>query len=265
MKGFSSKAVHAGSDATAPADIVPPIHMTTVYAYSAAGQPMLGHEYIRHSNPTRGSLEMTLAALEGAPEDCPALCFSSGMAAIDCAFRLLKPGDRLLLTADVYGGTYQLCEKILKPAGIIVDACNMTDLNAVKASLTKPATMVWLESPSNPLIRLTDIGAVSRMAHVGGALVGIDSTFGTPCFQQPLSLGADIVMHSTTKYIGGHSDLLGGALIVRDVALRERLYGIQKLTGGVGDHLDAFQSPTRLSFVACDLEREHPAETRHLV
>lgn len=238
---FATRAIHAGQEPdTITGDVVPPIHLTTVYAYTAPGEMKAGFEYIRYGNPTRAALERCLAALENAPEDCPALSFSSGMAATDCALRLLKPGERLLMAEDVYGGTTRLSEEILRPAGICVEYANAVDAETFSQAITPDTRMIWLESPSNPLLRITDIAAITRAGHDAGALVAIDSTFATPYFLNPLDLGVDIVMHSTTKYLGGHSDLLGGALICRDAALRGRLFDIQKLTGGVAAPFDCW-------------------------
>ncbi len=219
---------------------MPPIHLTTVFAYSAPGEPRGGYEYIRYGNPTRAALERCLSALEGAPDDSPALCFSSGQAATDCALRLLRPGSRLLMAHDVYGGTTQLAETILRPSGILIDYADAANTAEFTAAIHPGTRMVWIESPSNPLLRITDVGSVVRAAQEVGALVAMDNTFATPCLQNPLALGVDIVMHSTTKYLGGHSDLLGGALVCGSAGLRERLYTIQKLTGGVAAPFDCW-------------------------
>ena len=237
---FATRAIHAGLEESIDGDVVPPIHLTTVYSYRSPGEMRSEYEYIRYGNPTRTALEKCLASLENAPEDCPALCYSSGQAATDCALRLLRPGDRLLMAQDVYGGTTQLAEKILRPAGICVEYADAVDPEAFAEAIAPDTKMVWIESPSNPLLRITDVAAVIEAAHRQGALVAIDNTFATPCFQNPLDLGADIVMHSTTKYLGGHSDLLGGALVFRDPELRSRLYTIQKLTGGVAAPFDCW-------------------------
>jgi cystathionine gamma-lyase len=237
---FATRAIHAGQADSLTGDVAPPIHLTTVYAYEAPGEPRAGYEYIRYGNPTRTALEVCLAALEGAPADCPALCFSSGQAATDCALRLLRPGDRLLMARDVYGGTTQLAERVLRPMGVTVDYADATNTDEFVAAITTATRLVWIESPSNPLLRITDVRSISRGAQERGALAAIDNTFATPYFQSPLDLGVDIVMHSTTKYLGGHSDLLGGALICRTPALREQLYGMQKLTGGVASPFDCW-------------------------
>ena len=237
---FATRAIHSGQEESIAGDVVAPIHLTTIYAYAAPGETRAGYEYIRYGNPTRAALEQCLAALEGAPTDCPALCFSSGQAATDCALRLLRPGDRLLMARDVYGGTMQLAEQLLRPGGIVVEYADAASLEDFADAISRGPRMVWIESPSNPLLRITDIGGVVRAAHDAGALVAIDNTFATPCFQRPLEFGVDIVMHSTTKYLGGHSDLLGGALVCRDPALRERVFALQKLTGGVASPFDCW-------------------------
>jgi cystathionine beta-lyase/cystathionine gamma-synthase len=238
---FATRAIHAGQEPEARfGDVSPPLHLATIYAYDAPGVTRGGFDYIRYGNPTRAALETCLAALENAPPECPALCFSSGMAATDCAMRLLRPGERLLLARDVYGGTTKLAEEALRPAGVEVVTADATDTEAFTAALTPGTRLVWIETPSNPLLRLTDIAAVAAAAQQAGALVAVDSTFGTPCYQNPLDLGADIVMHSTTKYLGGHTDLLGGALILRDPALRARLYELQKTTGAVASPFDCW-------------------------
>jgi cystathionine beta-lyase/cystathionine gamma-synthase len=214
--------------------------MTSIYAFDAPGETRAGFEYIRYGNPTRSALEACVAALENAPEDCPALAYSSGMAAIDGALRLLRPGDHLLLARDVYGGTSKLVQEILIPAGIEVERADATDTDAFTARINDRTRLVWIESPSNPLMLLTDIAAISEVAHAHGALVAIDSTFATPCFQNPLDLGVDIVMHSSTKYLGGHSDLLGGLLVTGNPDLRKRLFEIQKMTGAVAAPFDCW-------------------------
>lgn len=236
----STRAIHTQPDDCGAGDVIPPIHLTTVYAYSAPGETRSGYEYIRYGNPTRAALEKCLGAIENAPEDCPALCFSSGQAATDCALRLLRPGDRLLMARDVYGGSTALADAILRPTGIEVEYADAADTDAFVRAIGDRASMVWIESPSNPLLRITDVAAITRAAHDAGALVAIDNTFATPILQTPLDLGVDIVMHSTTKYLGGHSDLLGGALICARPDLRDRLYAIQKLTGAVAAPFDCW-------------------------
>jgi cystathionine beta-lyase/cystathionine gamma-synthase len=238
---FATRAVQSSIETGGTTgDVSPPIHLSSIYAYDAPGEMRAGYEYIRYGNPTRALLERCIADLENAPEECPALCFSSGMAAIDCVTRLLRPGDHLLISRDVYGGTTRLANTLLKPAGILFSEADATDAGRFLEAVQPATRMVWLETPSNPLVRLTDIAAVSAGAHSRGALVAVDSTFASPCFQNPLDLGADIVMHSATKYLGGHSDLLGGALVVRDAELRSRLNEIQMIGGAVLSPFDCW-------------------------
>lgn len=238
---FATRAIHSGHEGTSSTgDVVAPLHLTSTHAYESPGVTQGGFEYIRYGNPTRAALETCLASLENAPPDCPALCFSSGMAATDCAMRLLKPGDHLLIAQDVYGGTMNLAETILRPLGIQIAYADAVDSMAFARAMTAATRMVWIESPSNPLLRITDIAAVVLAARMVGALVVIDSTFATPYLQNPLDLGVDLVMHSTTKYLGGHSDVLGGALIAGTPEMRARLYAIQKTTGAVAAPFDCW-------------------------
>ncbi|HET6381991.1 MAG TPA: PLP-dependent aspartate aminotransferase family protein [Armatimonadota bacterium] len=238
---FSTKAIHAGQapDISTGAAI-PPLYLSTIYEYETPGETKAGFEYARYGSPTRAALETCLAALENAPENCPALCFSSGMAAIDATLRLLRPGERLLIADETYGGVYKLAEDLIRPMGVDVAYFDATDLGALAAALTPRTRLVWLESPSNPLLKITDLSAAAIVAHAAGSLVAVDSTFATPYFQNPLDLGIDLVMHSSTKYLGGHTDLLGGVLVTRDLALRRRLYEIQKATGAVAAPFDCW-------------------------
>lgn len=238
---FSTRAIHSGQGEEAQhGDVTPPIHLTSIYAYAEPGVTQAGYEYIRYGNPTRSTLEACIAELEHAPTDCPALCFSSGQAAIDAAFRLLRPGDHLLVARDIYGGTGRVIEELLRPMGVDVTYAVATETEAFIGTLRPNTRMVWLESPSNPLLAITDVPAIVEAAHANGSLVGLDSTFATPYFQNPLDWGVDIVMHSMTKYLGGHSDLLGGVLVVRDPALRKQFHEIQKVAGAVASPFDAW-------------------------
>ncbi|MDE2125632.1 MAG: aminotransferase class V-fold PLP-dependent enzyme [Armatimonadetes bacterium] len=238
---FSTRAIHVGQEPdSVTGGLATPIHVTSTYALAEPGVTRGGFSYSRIGNPTRSALETCLASLEGAPANCPALSFSTGMAATDCALRLLQPGDRLLLPNNVYGGTWSLADKLLRPAGIRVASADFTDLDAVAGALKEPTSIVWSESPSNPLMMITDLEAVAHLAHDAGALLITDSTFATPALQNPLQFGCDVVMHSTTKYIGGHSDLLGGALIAADPSLRERLNTIQCATGATASPWDCW-------------------------
>lgn len=215
---------------------MPPIHVASTFVQPGAG--VWGEfDYIRSGNPTRKALERTLAALESG---CGALAYSSGMAAIHGAMMLLESGDTVLAGTDIYGGTYRLLHKVLNHAGIEVKLVRTDDLADLDAALTPRTKMLWIESPGNPLLSIADIKGCADVAHRHGALMGVDSTFATPVLTRPLELGADIVMHSATKYLGGHSDMLGGALVVGDRQLFERLYFVQNATGGVMGPFESF-------------------------
>ncbi len=238
---LSTRAIHKGGLGEAShGDVVPPIHLTSIYAFAEPGVMRDGYDYIRYGNPTRATLEACLASLENAHEDCPALCFSSGQAALDAAMRILRPGDHLLVAQDLYGGSVRLVKEFVEPMGVAVHFEDATNTEKFCSFLRPNTRMVWLESPSNPLLTITDVPKITEQAHQNGSLVAIDSTFATPYFQNPLDWGVDIVMHSMTKYLGGHSDLLGGALIVRDPDLRARLYEVQKVTGAVASPFDSW-------------------------
>jgi cystathionine beta-lyase/cystathionine gamma-synthase len=234
---FRTRAIHVGNqpDPNTGA-VVPPIHVSSTFVQPGAGV-WGAFDYTRSGNPTRKALETTLANLEGG---IGALAFSSGMAAIHCVTMLLSAGDHIVAGADIYGGTYRLLHKIVNRAGITVSLVNATDLKAVEAALTPKTKLLWIESPGNPLLSITDIAACAEIANRHNLLLGVDSTFATPVLTRPLELGAHIVMHSATKYIGGHSDLLGGALAVRDKELLERLYFIQNASGAVMGPWEAF-------------------------
>lgn len=234
---FRTRAIHVGNhrDPTTGA-VVPPIHLASTFVQPGAG--VWGEfDYSRSGNPTRKNFEATLASLEGGAH---ALAFSSGMAATHCAAMLVGTGEHILAGADIYGGTFRLLHKVLDRSGVRVSLAASTNLDQFAAALTPETKLVWIESPGNPLMSITDIAAIAEIAHRHGALLGVDSTFATPVLTRPLELGADIVMHSATKYIGGHSDLLGGALVVREQALYDRLYFLQNATGAVMSPLDAF-------------------------
>ncbi len=234
---FRTRAIHVGNEPDPQTGaVVPPIHLAATYVQPAAGQ-WGEFDYSRSGNPTRGAFESTLASLE---EGTHALAFASGMAATHCATMLLAPGDHLLAGTDVYGGTYRLLHQVLAPAGIAVSLAPSQDLATFAAAVRPETRLVWIESPGNPLLSITDIAACAEIAHGAGALLAVDNTFATPALTRPLSLGADIVMHSATKYLGGHSDVLGGALAVRDRALYQRLYFLQNATGAVMAPLESF-------------------------
>ena len=238
--GFDTRAVHAGQafDPTTGA-VIPPVHFSSTFAQDGIGGLRGGYEYGRSGNPTRSALEAQLAAIEGGGH---ALSFASGLAAEDALLRaVLEPGDEVLLGSDVYGGTYRLIARVLGPWGIGVRVVDMSDLPAVESALAeRPARIVWVETPSNPLLRITDIAGLARLGHAAGALVVVDNTFASPALQQPLGLGADVVVHSTTKYLGGHSDIVGGALVVSDDALYEKARFLQFAVGAISGPLDAW-------------------------
>jgi cystathionine beta-lyase/cystathionine gamma-synthase len=234
---FRTRAIHVGNEPDpATGAVVRPIHMAATFVQPGAGT-WAEFDYSRSGNPTRKAFEITLAELEGGEG---ALAFASGMAATHCAMMLLAAGDHVVAGGDIYGGTYRLLHQVVDRFGIRASLVPAADLAAVEAAFTPDTKMLWIESPGNPLMSITDIAACAEIAHKRGALLGVDNTFATPALQRPLELGADIVMHSATKYIGGHSDLLGGALVVRDRAVWDKLYFLQNATGGVMGPLEAF-------------------------
>jgi cystathionine gamma-lyase len=234
---FRTRAIHVGNKRDPQTGaVVRPIHMAATYVQPAAGE-WGEFDYSRSGNPTRSALQETIASLEGGVR---ALAFASGMAATHCATMLLESGEHIVAGGDIYGGTYRLLHKVTSRSGIDVTLVDATDLKAIEAAITPQTKLLWIESPGNPLMSITDIAACAELAHRHGMLLGVDNTFATPVLTRPLELGADIVMHSATKYLGGHSDVLGGALVVRDVALYDRLYFIQNATGAVMAPLDSF-------------------------
>jgi cystathionine gamma-synthase len=255
LRGFETRSVHAGQlfDPTTGA-VIPPVHFSTTYAQDGIGGLREGYEYGRSGNPTRSALETQLAALEGGARG---LSFASGLAAEDALLRaVLSPGDEVLLGNDVYGGTHRLIARVLGPWGVRVRVIDMRDLAAVEASLReRPARIVWVETPSNPLLHITDIAGLARLGHEAGALVVVDNTFASPALQQPLALGADVVVHSTTKYLGGHSDVVGGALVLNDDALFEKLKFLQFAVGAVSGPLDAWLTTRGIKTLALRMQR----------
>lgn len=229
--------VHAGvePDPTTGA-VMTPIYQTSTFAQTDVAEHK-GYDYSRSDNPTRTALHEALAALEGGKY---ALAFASGMAAIDTMMRLVKPGEEIICGNDVYGGTYRLFTKVLADYGIEFTFINTTDLAELEAALSEKTKLVWLETPTNPMLKLTDITAVSGLAHKAGAWLGVDNTFASPILQRPLSLGADFVVHSTTKYIGGHSDVVGGAIITSNTEAYNRLKFLQNAAGAVPGPMDCF-------------------------
>jgi cystathionine gamma-lyase len=256
--GFSTRAIHAGQPPDpATGAVVVPIYQTSTFAQEAVGKHR-GYEYSRTGNPTRAALEQCIAALEGGRHG---LAFASGMAAEATIMQLLTPGDHTVAVDDLYGGTYRLFRRVLEPMGHTFSFVDGSNLQAVEQSLTEKTRLVWLESPTNPLLKLVDIEAVSKLAHAHQAIVVVDNTFMSPFFQRPLSLGADIVVHSATKYLGGHSDVIGGALVVNRDDLRERLAFLQNAMGGVPGPMDAWLVLRGLKTLAIRM-REHDRNAR---
>jgi cystathionine beta-lyase/cystathionine gamma-synthase len=235
--GLGTRAVHAGQGPdSATGAVVQPIHLATTFAQESPGRNQ-GYEYSRSGNPTRANLEECLAALEGAEHG---LAFASGLAATSTLMFLFDPGDHVVFTEDVYGGTYRLFDNVFQRYGLTFTAVDPTDIEAIGAAMNERTRLVWLESPTNPLLRVVDIEAVSEVVHGGGALLAVDSTFASPVLQRPLELGADIVMHSSTKFLGGHSDVLGGALLTSNDHLAERLRFHQNAVGAVPSPFDCW-------------------------
>jgi cystathionine gamma-synthase len=255
-RGFASLAVHAGQefDPTTGA-VIPPIHLSSTYAQDGIGGLRNGYEYGRSGNPTRTALQTQLAAIEGATHG---ISFASGLAAEDALLRaVLKPGDEVLLGSDVYGGTYRLIARILGPWGVGLRVVDMSDLDAVAQALAeRPARILWVETPSNPLLKISDIAGLARLGHDAGALVVVDNTFASPALQQPLALGADVVVHSTTKYLGGHSDVVGGAIVTSDDALAEQVTFLQFAAGAISGPLDAWLTTRGIKTLAVRM-RQH--------
>jgi cystathionine gamma-synthase len=252
---FESLAIHAGQDPDPlTGAVVPPIYQTSTYKQDGVGGTRGGYEYSRTANPTRKALEECLAALENGTS---ALAFASGMAAEDCLLRTLcRPGDHVLIPADAYGGTFRLFAKVLSHWGISYDAVPQTDLEAVRDALgNRPAKLVWAESPTNPLLSVIDLQALAEITHDAGALLVADNTFASPYLQRPLDLGADAVVHSTTKYLGGHSDVVGGAVVVNDGELAGGLAFNQNATGAVAGPFDAWLTVRGIKTLAVRMDR----------
>ncbi len=252
--GFATRAIHAGQDPerTTGAVIVP-IYQTSTFATDEVGTSKAGYDYSRAGNPTRTALEVALASLEGAQFG---FAFASGMAAEDTLLRAaLRPGDHVILPTDAYGGTYRLVNAILKPWGIEHTALPLTDLDAVRAAVRPETKMIMAESPTNPLLNVFDIAGLAEIAHAAGALLVLDNTFATPYLQNPLCLGADVVVHSTTKYVGGHSDVIGGALLLNDGELAARIQLHSKSMGTGASPFDSWLTLRGLKTLAVRMER----------
>ena len=259
--GFETRAIHAGQPADAASgSVVTPITLSTTFAQRSVGEHQ-GFEYSRSGNPTRAALEACLASLEGAAHG---FAFSSGLAAEDNVLRLLRPGDRILLGNDAYGGTFRLISKVYGAVGYPWSAADLTDVDALRDGWLPDTRMVWLETPTNPLLTCIDIEAVATLAHEKGALVVVDNTFATPYLQQPLALGADVVVHSVTKYLGGHSDVVGGFVALDDDELAERLRFTQNAAGAVPAPFDCYLVLRGLKTLAVRMDR-HCTNARAVV
>jgi len=234
---FNTKVIHAGlePDPTTGA-IMTPIYQTSTYVQASPGDHK-GFEYSRTGNPTRAALEVNLAALENAKFG---LCFGSGLGAIDAVIKLLSPGDEVVSTNDLYGGTYRIFTKVFENYGIKFNFIGMENADKIEEHITKNTKLIWVETPTNPMLNIIDIESIAKVAKKHGILLGVDNTFASPYLQNPMDLGANIVMHSVTKYLGGHSDVVMGALMVSDDALAERLYFIQNSCGAVPGPMDSF-------------------------
>lgn len=234
---FETRAIHVGQDPEPGyGAVVVPIYQTSTFAQESVGTHK-GYEYSRTDNPTRTALQEVIASLEGARHG---LAFSSGMGATATLFDLLRPRDHVVIPDDVYGGTYRLLAQVLADWDVAFDAVDLSDLDAVRKAIRDETRMLWVETPTNPLLKIVDIEAVATIAHEAGARVAVDNTFATPYLQTPLALGADYVMHSTTKYLGGHSDVVGGALALNDTDTYERLKFLQNAAGAVPGPFDCF-------------------------
>ncbi|MEW1975693.1 cystathionine gamma-synthase [Microbacterium profundi] len=252
---FATRAIHAGQapDPLTGA-IIPPIYQASTHVQDGIGGFRGGYEYNRAGNPTRSALQTQLAALEGGAS---ALSFASGLAAEDALLRgILKPGDHVLLGNDVYGGTYRLLTKVLAPWGIETTTVELGDVDAIRQALRPETRIVWLETPSNPLLKIVDIAATAEIAHAAGAIVVVDNTFASPALQLPLALGADLVVHSTTKYLGGHSDVLGGAVVFADDRFYDQVKFQQFAVGAVSAPLDAWLTTRGIKTLAVRV-RQH--------
>ena len=258
--GFATRAIHAGQDPdTATGATIVPIYATSTYTQAAPGQHK-GYEYSRSGNPTRAALESCLAALE---EGERGLAFASGLAATTAVFAgLLKPGDEVVASADLYGGTFRLLERVFKPWGLNARYTDDSSPAGFEKLMSPSSKLVWIETPTNPLLQILDIAALAQLAHRHGALLAVDNTFASPYLQQPIKLGADLVVHSTTKYLGGHSDVVGGAVIGGKNLLQPIAF-YQNAAGGVPGPFDAFLTLRGLKTLAVRMQR-HGENARHL-
>ncbi len=256
-QGFETRAIHAGQEPDpATGAVVPPIHLATTFAQHEPGKAT--YEYSRSDNPTRQVLQQAVASLEGAGHG---FAFASGMAAEDAVLRSLRPGDHLIVPNDAYGGTWRLIDKVYGPMGVTHTAVALSEVEAVAAAWTPATKLVWVETPSNPLLSIADISALSAVAHDNGGRCVVDNTFATPYLQRPLELGADAVVHSTTKYLGGHSDVVGGLVAVNDDSWAEELFFIRNATGAVSSPFSDFLVLRGLKTLA--VRMEHHCRAAH--
>ncbi len=238
--GLATRAIHAGQDPDpATGAVMTPIYQTSTFAQTAVGEHA-GWDYARGGNPTRDALETALASLEGGDGAAHGIAFSSGLAACDAVLRQLRPGDHLVMANDVYGGTYRQIARVHHPWGLAFDPVDLSDLDAVAAAIRPETRMLWVETPTNPLLTVFDIAALAELGHAHGLTVVVDNTFATPALQAPLALGADVVVHSTTKYLGGHSDVVGGAIVTADDDLAQAYRFHANAVGAVPGPWDAF-------------------------
>ncbi len=249
---FNSKTIHGGQEPDkAYGAVMPPIYQTSTYAQTTPGGHK-GYEYSRSGNPTRTALERSLASIENGKHG---LAFASGLAAIDAVIKLLEPGDEVVSTNDLYGGSYRLFRQVFEKYGIGFHFVGMQDLGAIEARINDKTKLLWVETPTNPMMNVIDIKGAAALAKKHNLLLAVDNTFATPYLQVPLDQGADIVMHSATKYLGGHSDLVVGALVVNDDALAEKLYFLQNASGGVCGPMDSFLTLRGIKTLHVRMER----------
>jgi len=252
---FATRAIHVGQEPDAQTGaVIPPIHLSSTFIQDGIGGLRAGYEYARSANPTRDALQQNLASLEGGSR---AFSFASGLAAEDTLLRaVLRPGDHVVLSNDVYGGTYRLINGVFKSWDVAHTVVNLADLDDTRRALeASGAKIIWAETPSNPLLTILDISALAALAHEFGALLVADNTFATPALQQPLALGADVVVHSTTKYIGGHSDVVGGALVTSNEELAEKIAFLQNAVGAISGPFDAYLTIRGIKTLSLRMER----------
>lgn len=261
--GFATRAIHAGQEPDpATGSVITPIHATSTYVQDGVGQQRAGYEYSRTGNPTRTALEECLASLEGGKHG---RAFASGMSATDAVLRAtLRPGDHLVIPDDAYGGTFRLIDKVLTGWGVEYTPAPVSDVDAVRAAIRPNTKVLWIETPTNPLLNIADLSALSQLAYDTGTRLVVDNTFASPRLQQPLEHGASVVVHSTTKYLGGHSDVVGGAVVTSDDELTEQVSFLQNSAGAVPGPFDAWLTLRGLKTLAVRMER-HSRNAERLV